>query len=52
MREDVSVLAKKSRFDQHFDISLPIPVIEKEVQIATKKLKNYHLLSMFLHLDM
>ena len=40
MREDVSVLAKKSRFDQHFDISLPIPVIEKEVQIATKKLKN------------
>ena len=40
MREDVSVLAKKSRFDQHFDISLPIPVIDKEVQIATKKLKN------------
>ena len=40
MREDVSVLAKKSRFDQHFDISLPIPVIEREVQIATKKLKK------------
>jgi len=40
MREDVSVLAKKSRFDQHFDISLPIPVIDEEVQIATKKLKN------------
>ena len=40
MREDVSVLAKKSRFDQHFDISLPIPVIDKEVQIATKKLKK------------
>ena len=27
-------------FDQHFDISLPIPVIEKQVQIATKKLKK------------
>jgi len=40
MREDVSVLAKKSRFDQHFDISLPIPVIDREVQIATKKLKK------------
>ncbi len=40
MREDVSVLAKKSRFDQHFDISLPIPLIDKEVQIATKKLKK------------
>lgn len=40
MREDVSVLAKKSKFDQHFDISLPIPVIDKEIQIATKKLKK------------
>ena len=40
MREDVSVLAKKSMFDQHFDISLPIPLIDKEVQIATKKLKK------------
>ena len=40
MREDVSVLAKKSKFDQHFDISLPIPVIDKETQIATKKLKK------------
>ena len=40
MREDVSVLAKKSKFDQHFDISLPIPLIEEEVQIATKKLKK------------
>ena len=40
MREDVSVLAKKSRFDQHFDISLPIPLIHKEVQIATKKLRK------------
>ena len=40
MREDVSVLAKKSNFDQHFDISLPIPVIDKEIQIATKKLKK------------
>ena len=40
MREDVSVLAKKSRFDQHFDISLPIPLIDREVQIATKKLKK------------
>ena len=40
MREDVSVLAKKSRFDQHFDISLPIPVIENEVNIAIKKLNK------------
>ena len=40
LREDVSVLAKKSKFDQHFDISLPIPLIHKEVQIATKKLKK------------
>lgn len=40
MREDVSVLAKKSKFDQHFDISLPIPVIDKEIQIATQKLKK------------
>ena len=40
MREDVSVLAKKSKFDQHFDISLPIPIINNEVQVATKKLKK------------
>jgi len=40
MREDVSVLAKKSKFDQHFDISLPIPIIDNEVQVATKKLKK------------
>ena len=52
MREDVSVLAKKSKFDQHFDISLPIPVIEREVQIATKKLKKLSFLSMYLHLVM
>ena len=40
LREDVSVLAKKSEYDQHFDISLPIPVIENEVNIAIKKLNN------------
>ena len=40
MREDVSVLAKKSKFDQHFDISLPIPIIDNEVNIATKKLEK------------
>ena len=40
LREDVSVLAKKSKFDQHFDISLPIPVIEKEVNIAIRKLNK------------
>ena len=40
LREDVSVLAKKSKYDQHFDISLPIPVIENEVNIAIKKLNN------------
>ena len=41
MREDVSVLAKKSKFDQHFDISLPIPIIDNEVNIATKKLEKF-----------
>ena len=40
LREDVSVLAKKSTYDQHFDISLPIPVIENEVNIAIKKLNK------------
>ena len=40
LREDVSVLANKSKFDQHFDISLPIPVIEKEVNIAIRKLNK------------
>jgi FAD/FMN-containing dehydrogenase len=40
LREDVSVLAKKSIYDQHFDISLPIPVIENEVNIAIKKLNK------------
>lgn len=38
IREDVAVLADQAQFDQHFDISLPIPVIGKEVDIAIEKL--------------
>lgn len=38
IREDVSVLADQAKYDQHFDISLPIPVIGEEVDRAIKKL--------------
>lgn len=40
IREDVSVLADQAQYDQHFDISLPIPVIGKEVDIAIDKLEQ------------
>ncbi len=38
IREDVSVLADQAAYDQHFDISLPIPVIGKEVDTAIEQL--------------
>lgn len=40
IREDVSVLADLSNFDQHFDISLPISVIGKEVDLAIENLSK------------
>ena len=40
IREDVSVLADQAQYDQHFDISLPIPVIGKEVDLAIEKLEQ------------
>lgn len=38
IREDVSVLADQAAYDQHFDISLPIPVIGEEVDTAIEQL--------------
>ena len=40
IREDVSVLADLAQFDQHFDISLPIPVIGKEIDAAVEQLEQ------------
>ena len=40
IREDVSVLADQAQYDQHFDISLPIPVIGEEVDRAIEKLEQ------------
>lgn len=40
IREDVSVLADLAQYDQHFDISLPIPVIGKEIDRAIKELEQ------------
>ena len=40
IREDVSVLADQANFDQTFDISLPIPVIGKEVDHAIDQLEQ------------
>ena len=40
IREDVSVLADFAQFDQHFDISLPIPVIGKEIDAAVEQLEQ------------
>ena len=40
IREDVSVLADQAQYDQHFDISLPIPVIGEEVDRAIEKLET------------
>lgn len=41
IREDVSVLADQAPFDQHFDISLPLPVIGSEVDTAIEKLSEF-----------
>ena len=38
IREDVSVLADQAAYDQHFDISLPLPVIGQEVDTAIEQL--------------
>jgi FAD/FMN-containing dehydrogenase len=43
IREDVSVLADQAQYDQHFDISLPIPVIGEEVDRAIEKLEQLDL---------
>ena len=40
IREDVSVLADLAQYDQHFDISLPIPVIGKEIDAAIEQLEQ------------
>lgn len=40
IREDVSVLASQAQYDQHFDISLPISVMGKEVDRATTALER------------
>lgn len=40
IREDVSVLADLAQYDQHFDISLPIPVIGKEIDLAIEALEQ------------
>lgn len=40
IREDVSVLADLAQFDQHFDISLPIPVIGKEIDATVEQLEQ------------
>ena len=36
----MSGLADQAQYDQHFDISLPIPVIGKEVDLAIEKLEQ------------
>lgn len=40
IREDVSVLADLAHYDQHFDISLPIPVIGEEVDLIIDALEQ------------
>ena len=40
IREDVSVLADLAHYDQHFDISLPIPVIGEEVDLIINALEQ------------
>lgn len=40
IREDVSVLVDLAQYDQHFDISLPIPVIGKEIDAAVEQLEK------------
>ena len=38
IREDVSILAAQANYDQHFDISIPIPLIGELVKKATEEL--------------
>jgi FAD/FMN-containing dehydrogenase len=38
IREDVSILAAQANYDQHFDISIPIPLIGKLIKKATEEL--------------
>ena len=40
IREDVHVLVSRSEYDQHFDVSLPIPEIGKYVSQTVEKLKQ------------
>lgn len=40
IREDVSVLASQAKYDQHFDISLPISILGKEVDRAIVALEK------------
>ncbi|MBN09745.1 MAG: FAD-binding oxidoreductase [Flavobacteriaceae bacterium] len=40
IREDISILASKAKFDQHFDISLPIPKIGEIIDSITKELNK------------
>ncbi|MDB4714642.1 FAD-binding oxidoreductase [Flavobacteriaceae bacterium] len=40
IREDVSILAAQANFDQHFDISIPIPLIGELVDQAVKELNK------------
>jgi FAD/FMN-containing dehydrogenase len=41
IREDVSILAGQANFDQHFDISIPIPLIGELVDQAVKELNKF-----------
>tara|TARA_B100000767_G_C19772089_1_gene540601 strand:+ start:518 stop:1903 length:1386 start_codon:yes stop_codon:yes gene_type:complete len=38
IREDVSILATQANFDQHFDISIPIPLIGELIEKSTQEL--------------
>ena len=40
IREDVSILAAQANFDQHFDISIPIPLIGKLVDEVVQELEK------------
>jgi FAD/FMN-containing dehydrogenase len=40
IREDVSILAAQANFDQHFDISIPIPLIGELVDQAVRELNK------------
>ena len=40
IREDVAILASKAKFDQHFDISIPISLIGKIINSIIEELEN------------